>query len=74
MFQLSLLRDDKTEGQLQWGWGKKQHWALRPLKPLRLIRDEEVGGSGIFLYLTPTRYTVTTRMILHQGGQLYEPF
>ena len=32
--------------------------ALRPQKPLRLIRDGEVGGSGI-LYLTPTRYTVT---------------
>ena len=31
---------------------------------LRLIRDGEVGGSGI-LYLTPTRYTVTTRMVLH---------
>ena len=29
---------------------------------LRLIRDGEVGGSGI-LYLTPDRYTVTTRMI-----------
>ena len=33
-------------------------------KPLRLIRDGEVEGSG-FLYLTPTRYTVPTRMILH---------
>ena len=41
-----------------------QLWALRPQKPLRLIRDGEVGGSGI-IYLTPTRYTVTTRMILH---------
>ena len=29
-----------------------------------LIRDGKVAGSGI-LYLTPTRYTVTTRMILH---------
>ena len=38
--------------------------ALRPQKPLRLIRDVEAGGSGI-LYLTPIRYTVTTRMILH---------
>ena len=36
--------------------------ALRPQKPLRLMRDGEVGGSGI-LYLTPTRYTVTTRMM-----------
>ena len=27
-----------------------------------------------FLYLTPTRYTVTTRMLMHQGGQLCEPF
>ena len=42
----------------------RKHGALRPQKPLRLIRDGEVGGSGI-LYLTPTRYTVTTRMILH---------
>ena len=42
----------------------RKHGALRPQKPLRLIRDEEVGG-GEFLYLTPTRYTVTTRMILH---------
>ena len=42
----------------------RKHEALRPQKPLRLIRDGEVGGSGI-LYLTPTRYTVTTRMILH---------
>ena len=36
----------------------------RPQKPLRLIRDGEVGGSGT-LYLTPIRYTVTTTMILH---------
>ena len=43
---------------------ERKHWALRPQKPLRLIRDGEVGGSGI-LYLTPTRYAVTTRMILH---------
>ena len=50
-----------------------KHWAVRAQKPLRLIRDWEVGGSGI-LYLTPTRYTVTTRMILHEGGQLFEPF
>ena len=43
---------------------ERKHWALRPQKPSRLIRDGEVGGSGI-LYLTPTRYTVTTIMILH---------
>ena len=43
---------------------QRKHGALRPQKPLRLIRDGEVGGSGI-IYLTPTRYTVTTRMILH---------
>ena len=30
--------------------GKEEtFWALRPQKPLRLIRDEEVGGSGIYL-------------------------
>ena len=46
------------------GRKERKHWALRPQKPLRLIRDGEVGGSGI-LYLTPTRYAVTTRMILH---------
>ena len=27
----------------------KKHWALRPQKPLRLIRDGEVGGWGIFI-------------------------
>ena len=26
-----------------------EHEALRPQKPLRLIRDEEVGGSGIYV-------------------------
>ena len=52
---------------------ERKLWALRPQKPLRLIRDGEVGESGV-LYLTPTRYTVTTRMILHEGGQLCEPF
>ena len=40
---------------------ERKHGALRPQKPLLLIRDGEVGGSGI-LYLRPTRYTVTTRM------------
>ena len=43
---------------------ERKHWALRPQKPVRLIRDGEVEGLGI-LYLTPTRYTVTTRTILH---------
>ena len=49
---------------------------LRPREPLRLVRDGEIGGSGFFffIYLTPTGYTVTTRMTLHQGGQLCEPF
>ena len=42
----------------------RKHRALRPQKPFRLIRDGEVAGSGI-LYVTPTRYTVTTRVILH---------
>ena len=46
------------------GANERKHGALRPQKPLRLIRDGEVGGSGI-LHLTPTPYTGTTRMILH---------
>ena len=62
-FALSLERLGKA----------RKHWASRPQKPLRLVRDGEVGGSGIS-YLTPTRYTVTTRMIVHEGGQLCEPF
>ena len=34
---------------------ERKHLALRPLKPLRLIRDGEVGGSGIlYLYLLVT--------------------
>ena len=53
--------EEEEDGRI---YGRK-HWALRPQKPLRLIRDGEVGGSGFFLHLTPTRYTVTTRMILH---------
>ena len=52
----------------------RKHGALRPQKPLRLIRDGEVGGGREFLYLTPTRYTITTRTTLHSGGQLCEPF
>ena len=31
------------------GGTDRKHWVLRPQKPLRLIRDGEVGGSGIFL-------------------------
>ena len=44
--------------------GRGKHGALCPQKPLRLIGDGEDGGRE-FLYLTPTRYTDTTRMILH---------
>ena len=43
---------------------ERKQLALRPQKPLRLIRDGEVGGWGI-LFLTPIRCTVTTRMTLH---------
>ena len=43
----------------------KKHGALRPQKPLRLIRDGEVGGSGFKKKnLTPTCYSVTIRMAL----------
>ena len=44
------------------GCGQRTHGALRPQKPLKLIRDGE--GSGIFIS-NPTRYTVTARIILH---------
>ena len=54
----------QNDEQCQTNTSTRLHWALRPQKPLRLIRDGEVWGSRI-LYLTPTRYTVTTRMILH---------
>ena len=47
----------------------RQHWALRPQKPLRLSRDWEevcvcvcVWGGGREFISIPTRYTVTTRM------------
>ena len=37
--------------------------------------DGEVGGGGVRNVISnTTRYAVTTRMILHSGGQLYEPF
>ena len=52
---------------------ERKHGALRPQKSLRLIRDGEILGS-VILYLTPTRYTVTTIMTLLSGGQLCEPF
>ena len=28
---------------------ERKHWALRPQKPLKLIRDGEVGGSEIVI-------------------------
>ena len=65
---LAILRDMLCAGSTTTG---RKHGALRPQKPLRLIRDGEVGGG--ISYLTPTRYTVATRMILHLGGQLCEP-
>ena len=52
---------------------KRKHGTLRPQKPLRFDRDGEVGGSES-LYLTPTRYTVATRITLHKGGHLCEIF
>ena len=65
-------RDSGKEGER----GERKRWALRPQKPVRLIRDEDVWGGGgrEFLFLTPTRYTVTTRMTLREGEQLCEPF
>ena len=60
-----MYREELSTKDAVFTMGKeRKHWALRPQKPLRLIRDGEVGGLGI-LYLTPTRYTVTTRTILH---------
>ena len=74
-----LFTDRALPTWRHWGpvWGKEETWGfLHPQKPLRFIRDREVSGrrgSGI-LNLTPTGYTFTTRMTLHQGGQLCEPF
>ena len=48
---------DRGRGRGCEGGGK--HGALRPQKPLKLIRDGEVGGSGLFLYLTPTPVSYT---------------
>ena len=56
--------DTHNKDSFCWESRGRKHRGLRPQKPLRLIRDREVGGSWI-LYQTPTRYTVTTRMILH---------
>ena len=47
--------------------------ALHPQKPFKFVGDGEVGGPGIS-YLRPTRYAVTARMTVHEGGQLCEPF
>ena len=58
-FTVMIVLNRERDGERE-----RKHLALRPQKPLRLIRDGEVGGSGI-LYLTHTRYTVTTKMILH---------
>ena len=43
----------------------RNHGALRPQKPLRLITTLGMGKLGRLgkLHLTPTHYTVTTRMI-----------
>ena len=43
---------------------RKETLGFASTETIRLIRDGEVGGSGIS-YLQPTRYTVTTTMILH---------
>ena len=46
-------RDNYNYCKVQRLQKEEKHWALRPQKPLRLIRDGEVGGLGV-LYLTPT--------------------
>ena len=64
---LTITSYDKAAAPTDVGYKRKKgrkHWALRPQKPLRLIRDGEVEWFGI-LYLTPTRYTVTTRVNPH---------
>ena len=58
---------------LRTGTDRKETLGFTSTETIQAYRDGEVGGSGI-LYLTPTRYTVTTRMILHESGQLCEPF
>ena len=50
--------DDKTEVDCQ-QLGRKEgrkHGALRPQKPLRLIKDGEVGGSGFFVIFLSGTY------------------
>ena len=44
-------KGESGNGDLGNGEGRK-HGALRPQKPLRLIRDGEVGGSGILYFNT----------------------
>ena len=51
-------------GRLEKAVTGRKHGALLPQKPIRLIWEGEVGGLGI-LYLTPTHYTVTSRMTVH---------
>ena len=51
-----------SDGEAGDGCGCGNHGASRPQKPLRRIRDGEVGGPGSFIFYT---YTVTTRMTLH---------
>ena len=45
------MRDwnDLPDGTVAARTPEKKHGALPPQKPLRLIRDGEVGGSGIFM-------------------------
>ena len=57
--------DHRTESEDILGPLERKHWALRSQKPLRLIMGRGSWGGREFLYLTLTRYTVTTRMILH---------
>ena len=54
------LNDFRTKLQSKEG---RKHGTLRPQRPLRLFTDREAGGREL-LYLTPSRYAVTTRMTL----------
>ena len=51
--ELSLTEEARLIG--------RKHEVLRPQKPLRNIMDRKAG----ILFLTLTRYTVTTKMTLH---------